>query len=123
MRLSEVANTPIGDFNTANWASGKILRERPDVVKQVVQLQKQAAEFLTPGGTNDKARWKDLLVNQFGFTQQVYEAVLVDVGAVWKFDKTREAQVTGAGRLLKAAGVIKTEPDYEGLYARDFWNT
>jgi len=123
VRLSEVGNTPIGDFNTANWASGKILRERPDVVKQVAQLQRQAAEFLTPGGTNDKARWKELLVNQFGFTQQVYEAVLVDVGAVWKFDKTREAQVTGAGRLLKAAGVIKTEPDYEGLYAREFWNS
>ena len=121
VRLTEVSRTPIGDFNTANWASGKILRERPDVVKQVCALQKQAAEFLTPNGVNDKARWKDLLVNQFGYTEQVYEAVLVDVGAVWAFDKTREDQVTGAGRLLKANGIIPAEPDYESLFAREYW--
>jgi len=121
VRLAEVSRTPVGDFNTANWASGKILKERPEVVQQVVGLQKQAAEFLTPGGVNDRARWKELLVDQFGYTQQVYEAVLEDVGAVWRFDKTRESQVTGAGKLLLASGVITAEPDYEALFAREHW--
>ncbi len=122
VRLTEVKNTPLGDFNTANWASGKILKERPDVVKQVARLQKQAAEYLTPGGVNDRAHWKELLVTQFGYTDQVYEAVLEDVGAIWRFDRTREDQVTGAGRLLKAAGLITAEPDYESLYARSYWD-
>lgn len=122
VRLAEVAQTPIGDFNTANWASARILKERPDVVRQVALLQKQAAEYLTPGGTNDKARWHELLVDQFGYTEQVYAAVLEDVGAVWRFDRTREDAVTGAGRLLLANGLIPAEPDYENLFARAYWD-
>jgi ABC-type nitrate/sulfonate/bicarbonate transport system substrate-binding protein len=122
VRLPEVKNTPLGDFNTANWASGKILEERPDVVRTVVGLQKQAAEFLTPGGVNDRTRWKELLVAQFGYTDQVYEAVLGDVGAVWKFDRTREDQVKGAATLLLANGLITEEPDYESLFARQYWD-
>lgn len=122
VRLPEVSQTPLGDFNTANWASAKVLRDRPEVVRQVCGLQKQAAEYLTPGGTNDRDRWKDLLVTQFGYTAQVYEAVLPDVGAVWKFDATREAQVVGAGKALLAGGLIPREPDYEGLYAREYWD-
>jgi NitT/TauT family transport system substrate-binding protein len=121
VRLPEVSGTPIGDFNTANWASARILEERPDVVRQVVGLQRQAAEFLTPGGVNDRNHWRELLVDQFGYTTAVYEAVLENVGAVWRFDRTREEQVEGAGRLLKAAGLVAAEPDYESLYARDYW--
>ncbi len=121
VRLPEVSDTPLGDFNTANWASGKILRERPDVVREVVQLQKKAAAFLTPGGVNDRTHWKELLVDQFGYSVPVYEAVLENVGAVSEFGADREAQVVGAGRLLKAAGLITREPDYETLYAREFW--
>ncbi len=76
----DVRGTPVGDFNTANWASGKVLRERPDVVREVVKMQKAAAEYLTPKGVNDDARWKDLLVTQFGYTEPVYRAVLENVG-------------------------------------------
>ncbi|MCW2779460.1 MAG: Twin-arginine translocation pathway signal, partial [Frankiales bacterium] len=118
----DVRGTPVGDFNTANWASGKILRERPDVVKAVVTMQKAAAEHLTPGGTNDKAVWKDLLVTQFGYSEPVYEAVLSNIGAEWRFDKTREDQVRGAGKLLVAQGGITKEPDYEKLFAREYWD-
>lgn len=118
----DVSHTPIGDFNTANWASGKILRERPDVVREVVKMHKAAAEHLTPGGVNDKAVWKDLLVTQFGYDEKTYEAVLSDVGAEWRFDARREAQVRGAGKLLVAQGGIAREPDYETLFAREYWD-
>ena len=118
----DVKGTPVGDFNTANWASGKVLAERPEVVREVVKMQKAAAEHLTPGGTNDAAVWKDLLVTQFGYSEPVYEAVLENVGAVWRFDEEREAQVKGAGKLLVAQGGIEKEPDYEQLFARDYWD-
>ena len=85
-RLAEVAETRVGNFNTANWASGKILAERPDVVREVVKMQKAAAEYLSPGGRNDPANWEELLVTQFGYEQPVYEAVLENVGAEWRFD-------------------------------------
>lgn len=121
VRLPEVRDTPVGDFNTANWASAKVLRERPDVVREVVKMQKAAAEFLTPGGTNDQARWKDLLVTQFGYDEATFRAVLDNVGAVWEFDDTRDAQVRGAGRMLLDQGGISREPDYDSVYAREYW--
>jgi NitT/TauT family transport system substrate-binding protein len=121
VRLPEVRTTPVGDFNTANWASAKVL-QKPDVVRQVVQMQKKAAEYLTPNGQNDKAVWKDLLVTQFGYDVPTYEAVLENVGAVWKFDKTREDQVRGAGKMLLDQKGITKEPDYESLFAREYWN-
>lgn len=117
----DVQGTPVGDFNTANWASGKILAERPDVVREVCKMQKAAAEHLTPKGVNDRAVWRDLLVTQFGYPEPVYEAVLENVGAEWRFDAAREAQVKGAGKLLVAQGGIEKEPDYETLFARDYW--
>ncbi len=120
VRLSEVRDTPVGDFNTANWASSKMLAQ-PEIVREVVQMQKKAADFLTPGGTNDKAAWKDLLVTQFGYDVPTYEAVLDNIGAVWEFDATREAQVRGAGKMLLDQKGITTEPDYEAVFAREFW--
>lgn len=120
VRLPEVRDTPVGDFNTANWASAQVLR-RPEVVREVVRMQKQAAELLTPGGRNDREQWRALLVEQFDYPEPVYEAVLDNVGAVWRFDAAREAQVRGAGRMLLEQGGIRREPDYEALFARDFW--
>lgn len=121
VRLPEVTQTPVGDFNTANWASAKVLSERPDVVKAVCRMQRDAAEFLTPGGQNDRGRWKELLVTQFGYTEAVYEAVLQNVGAEWRFDDQRVAQVRGGGRMLLEQGGIAKEPDYETLFAREYW--
>jgi NitT/TauT family transport system substrate-binding protein len=121
VRLPEVRTTAVGDFNTANWASAKVLKERPDVVREVVRMQKAAAEFLTPGGQNDRNRWKELLVTQFGYAEPVYEAVLENVGAVWQFDATREAQVRGAGKMLLTQKGITSEPDYDALFAREYW--
>ena len=122
VRLAEATQTPVGNFNTANWASAKVLEERPDVVREVVKMQKAAAEFLSPGGKNDRARWQDLLVTQFGYAEEVYKAVLENVGAEWRFDDARAAQVEGAGQMLLKQGGITTEPDYESLFAREYWD-
>ena len=122
VRLAEVSGTRVGNFNTANWASGKILAERPDVVREVVKMQKAAAEYLSPGGENDPANWEELLVTQFGYEQPVYEAVLENVGAEWRFGDERAAQVQGAGAMLLEQGGITVEPDYESLFAREYWD-
>jgi NitT/TauT family transport system substrate-binding protein len=121
VRLPEASRTAVGDFNTANWASAKVLEERPDVVRAVCRMQKDAAELLSPGGENDEQRWKELLVDQFGFQEQVYETVLDNVGARWEFDDERAAQVEGAARMLVQQGGIPSEPDLEVLYAREYW--
>ena len=121
VRLPEVRDTPVGDFNTANWASSKMLAQ-PEIVREVVQMQKKAANYLTPNGVNDKAVWKDLLVTQFGYDVPTYEAVLANIGAVSVFDKTREDQVRGAGKMLLDQKGITREPDYESVFAREFWN-
>lgn len=121
IRLPEAARTPVGDFNTANWASAKVLEERPDVVRAVVQMQKDAAEYLSPGGTNDEKVWQDLLVTQFGFSQETYETVLDNVGARWEFDDDRVAQIEGAAQMLLDQGAIAEKPDVEVLFAREYW--
>ncbi len=120
VRLNEVRDTPVKDFNTANWASAKMLA-KPEIVREVVQMQKKAAEYLTPGGDNDKAVWKELLVTQFGYDVPTYEAVLQNIGAVWEFNADREAQVRGAGKMLLDQKGITSEPDYETVFAREYW--
>ena len=121
VRLPEATKTPVGDFNTANWASAKVLRERPDVVKAVCKMQRDAAEYLSPGGENDKAVWQDLLVTQFGFSQATYEAVLPNIGARWEFDDERVGQIEGAASMLLDQGAIAAKPDVEQLFAREYW--
>ena len=120
LRLPGVFETPLGDLNTALWASSAMLKDE-ELCRAAVKMQRDAAEYLTPGGTNDGAVWRDLLVTQFGFDEKVYERVLENVGAQWKFDKTREDQYVGVGKALVASGDLTAEPDYEGLYARQFW--
>ncbi|HVM26616.1 MAG TPA: NrtA/SsuA/CpmA family ABC transporter substrate-binding protein [Mycobacteriales bacterium] len=121
VRLPEAGQTAVGDFNTANWASARVLEERPDVVRAVCRMQRDAAEFLSPGGENDQERWQELLVDQFGFSEAVYEEVLSNVGARWRFDEERVAQVEGAARMLVEQGGIPSQPDLEVLYAREYW--
>ncbi|MDQ6725465.1 MAG: ABC transporter substrate-binding protein [Actinomycetota bacterium] len=121
VRLPGVFDTPLGDLNTALWASSAMLKD-DELTRVVVKMQKDAAEYLTPNGVNDKAVWHDLLVDQFGFDEKVYAAVLENVGAQWKFDKSREDQYVGVGKALVASGDLKAEPDYEALYARQYWS-
>ena len=121
VRVPGAYDTVLGDFNTALWASSQLL-EDPDKTRIVVQMQKDAAEHLTPKGENDPAVWQDLLVTQFGYDQQVYEEVLGNVGAVWRFDEDRQAQFEGAGKTLLETGTITALPDFERFYARDYWD-
>jgi len=120
VRLPGAFDTPLGDLNTALWASSAMLKD-DELVRATVKMQKAAAEYLTPNGTNDKAVWHDLLVNQFGLDEKLSAAVLDNVGAEWRFDKVREGQYAGVGKALVASGDLKAEPDYEGLYARQYW--
>lgn len=119
-RLDEVYDTPLGDFNTALWASPAML-ERPELCRAAASMQRQAAEFLTPDGDNDPDVWRDLLVTQFGYDEAVYSAVLDNVGAAWRFDAVREEQFTGTGAIMAELGIIDAEPDYEPAFARDYW--
>lgn len=121
VRVPGAYDTSIGDFNTALWASRATL-EDPDRARVIVQMQKDAAEHLTPGGDNDPEVWKDLLVTQFGYEPKVYEAVLDNVGAEWRFDEERQRQFEGAGATLLDQGAITAQPDYERFYARDLWD-
>ncbi len=120
VRVPGVFDTPLGDFNTALWASSAMLKDE-ELTRVVVKMQKDAAEYLTPKGTNDPAVWNDLLVTQFGFDPKVAVAVLENVGAQWEFSKARESQYVGVGQGLVASGDLTAEPDYEGLYARQYW--
>lgn len=117
-RLDEVYSTPAGDFNTAIWA-GRHVQDDAELLDAVVGMQRDAAEHLTPGGENDPQVWRDLLVDQFGYTEPVYEEVLSNIGAEWRFDDRRRAQVEGAAELMLANGVLTRQPDYESLYLLD----
>ncbi len=121
VRLPEVYSTPLGDLNTANFASARML-ERPEVCRAVALMQKQAAEHLTPGGENDREVWRDLMVEQFGYEEPIFEGVLDNVGAVWRFDEERVAQFKGAGAALAEQGALPEEPDYEAIFAREYWD-
>ncbi len=120
VRLPGVYDTPLGDLNTALWASPAMLEDE-ELCRATVKMQKAAAEYLTPNGVNDKAVWRELLVDQFGFQENVYEAVLENVGAEWDFDQARQDQYVGMGKALVSNGELTAEPDYEGLYARQYW--
>lgn len=121
VRVPGAYDTPLGDFNTGLWASSRALQD-PEKTRLIVQMNQAAAEHLTPGGVNDRAVWRDLLVTQFGYDEQVYEEVLSNVGAEWRFDEERRRQFEGAGQVLLEQGTIPALPDYERFYAREYWD-
>lgn len=117
IRLPQVYESPLGDFNTAMWASPKNLGDA-DLLAAVAKMQRDAAEYLTPKGKNSE-NWKELLVDQFGYTEEVYESVLENIGAVWEFDAERREQFEGAAELMVAQGVIPSKPDIDQLLLLD----
>ena len=119
VRIGGVYETPAGDINTAMWAAPKNLGDA-DLLTAVAKMQRDAAELLTPGGVNSRPEWRKLLVEQFEYTEEVYEAVLDNVGAVWRFDDMRKAQFEGAAELMLAQGVITTKPRIDDLLLLDY---
>ncbi len=117
-RLPEVYNTPAGDINTFMWASPKNLGDH-DLLAAVCKMQRDAAELLTPRGVNDPVEWRKLLVEQFEYSEDVYKAVLENVGAEWRFDDRRRAQFEGAADLMVAQGIIPSKPRISDLLLLD----
>ncbi len=118
VRIGGVYDTPAGDINTAMWAAPKNLDDA-DLLRAVTKMQRDAAELLTPAGVNSRTEWHTLLVDQFEYSEPVYEAVLENVGAVWRFDAARQAQFEGAADMMLAQGVITSRPDIDALLLLD----
>ncbi len=114
-RLADPYTTGLGNFNTAIWASPKMLA-RPEVLKAVTKMQRDAAEYLSPGGKNDPEVWKDLLVKQFGYSEAVYKEVLSNVGAEWRFDDARKSQFEASAKEMRATGVLKKDVDFSQVF-------
>lgn len=119
VRINDVYTTPAGDVNTAMWAAPKNLND-PDLLTAVAKMQRDAAELLTPNGVNSQTEWHKLLVDQFEFSEQIYKAVLDNVGAEWRFDDKRKSQFQGAADLMFAQGVITTKPKIDDLLLLDY---
>lgn len=119
VRINEIYGTPAGDINTAMWAAPKNLND-PDLLTAVAKMQRDAAEYFTPNGVNAPEPWRKLLVEQFEYSEEIYKAVLENVGAVWKFDQTRKAQFEGAAEMMLAQGVITTKPNIDDLLLLDY---
>ncbi len=120
VRLPGVFTTSLGDFNTALWASSAMLKD-DELCRATVRMQKAASEYLTPDGKNDRAIWRALLVDQFGYDEKVFSAVLDYVGAEWEFNQARQDQFVGTGKAMVASKDLAKEPDYEALYSRQYW--
>jgi len=118
-RLVNPYTTPVGSLNSALWAS-KASLEDPELCRAAVELQRGAAEFLSPGGTNDPEVWRDLAVGQFGLEEPVYRELLSNVGSVWKLDDFWLKQARAAGAAMTRLGRLEREPDYDSLLITDY---
>ncbi|CAN5636109.1 aliphatic sulfonate ABC transporter substrate-binding protein [soil metagenome] len=118
-RLEGIYETPAGSFNTAMFAAPHV-QDDAELLAAVVEMQRGAAELLTPDGENDPEVWRELLVDEFGYETAVYEEVLSNIGAEWKFGEERMAEIEGAGSLMLESGVLQEEPDFESLYLLDY---
>lgn len=119
VRINEIYGTPAGDINTAMWASPKNLGDA-DLLTAVTKMQRDAAEYFTPNGVNAPGPWHTLLVEQFGYSEPVYEAALDNIGAVWRFDETRKAQFEGAAEMMLAQGIITKKPNIDDMLLLDY---
>ncbi len=118
VRVDGVYDTDLGNFNTAMWCAPKN-QDDADLIEAVVKMQRDAAEFLSPDGENDADEWRTLLVDDFEYEVPVYEEVLSNIGAEWRFGDDRKAAVEAAAEILLTSGQLTTEPDLDALYLLD----
>ncbi len=121
--LVDPYTTRIGELNSCIWASPRMLAEEPDLCRAAVELQRSAAEHLSPGGENDEAVWRDLIVDQYGLPEDVFAELLPNVGSVWELDDRWIDQARAGGADMVELGVLETEPDYDDLLRTEFLAT
>jgi len=114
-RLLNPYDTGAGDLNSTIWASKHVLGQ-PELLSAAALMQQKAADHLSPQGHNDNRIWRDLLVNQFGYSEGVFKNVLPNVGASWNFDDKRRLQAMAQGALMAKLGLLKKEPDYATVF-------
>ncbi len=119
-RLVNIYTTPIGELNSTIWASPRMIAEEPDVVRAAVAMQRDAANHLTPSGSNDPQVWRDLVVDQFGLEEPVYRELIANVGAVWELSDFWIDQAKAAGAKMVQLGLLQVEPDYDDVIRREY---
>ncbi|MDQ3710195.1 MAG: ABC transporter substrate-binding protein [Actinomycetota bacterium] len=119
-RLVDPYTTRIGELNSCIWASPRMLDSEPELCRAAVELQRSAAEHLSPGGDNDEDVWRDLIVDQYGLPTDVFTELLTNVGAVWELDERWVSQAKAGGADMAELGILKAEPDYDDLLRTEF---
>lgn len=118
-RLINPYTTPVGQLNSALWASPNVLDDA-ELCRAAVDMQRQAANYLSPGGTNDPAVWEDLVVGQFGLEPGVYRELVANVGSVWELNDFWVAQARAAGDMMARLGILDEAPDYDEVLTTEF---
>lgn len=119
-RLVNIYTTPIGELNSTIWASPRMVAEEPALVRAAVAMQRDAANHLTPSGSNDPEVWRSLVVDQFGLEERVYRELLTNVGAVWELSEFWVDQAKAAGAKMTELGLLQAEPDYDDLIRTEY---
>lgn len=117
-RLVDPYSTPAGSLNSAVWASPAML-ERPELLSAASAMQVAAADLLSPGGENDPDEWRELTVDGFGYTPEVYEALLPNVGAVGVFDDGWRDQAFAQAERMVSLGLLSAVPSEDDVLALD----
>ena len=119
-RLVNIYTTPIGQLNSTIWASPRVLADEPGLVQAAVAMQRDAADHLTPSGSNDPEVWRDLVVDQFGLEEEVYRELITNCGAVWELSDFWIDQAKAAGAKMAELGLLEAEPDYDDLIRTEY---
>jgi NitT/TauT family transport system substrate-binding protein len=119
-RLVNIYTTPVGELNSTIWASPRMVADEPDLVRAAVAMQRDAANHLTPSGSNDPEVWRDLVVDQFGLEEDVYRELITNCGAVWELSEFWVDQAKAAGAKMAELGLLQAEPDYDDLIRTEF---
>lgn len=119
-RLVNVYTTSIGELNSTIWASPRMIAEEPALVRAAVAMQRDAANHLTPSGSNDPDVWRSLVVDQFGLEEPIFSELITNVGAVWELSSFWIEQAKAAGAKMAELGLLRAEPDYDDVIRTEY---
>ena len=114
-RLVNPYTTDVGSLNSALWVSHRVLQSDPDLCFMATDLQHKAAGYMSPGGNNDLTVWRDLIVTQFGLSDDVFRELVGNVGAVGTLDDFWMKQIKAQGEELVKLGLLKRAPQYDDV--------